>query len=147
MDKAEKVFEKLSQARARRDNIDIDDDWLTEDIKNTVAGGAGALTGTTATFPLDAKATAAQSKNYNASDVKIRDLFKAMKGGDTADKKQLDMFGKSRAKRVKDVGRRLLKKNFSGLTPKLMKTIPAMGITFGTIGATKRVLDEIDEAN
>ena len=150
--KAETVFYKLSQIRGMRDDKNIDDDWLTEDLKNMIAGGAGALTGTTATYPLDTRATAAQSKSYNTSNVKFKDLIK----GETKTKKVKSeglkgLMGKTKEV-VEDIPRsetakKLLRKNFSGLGPKLMKTIPAMGITFGTIGATKRILDEIDEIN
>lgn len=147
MDKAEAVFQKLSQMRAPRDNKDIDDDWLTEDLKNTIAGGAGALTGTTATFPLDTRATAAQSKSYNEANVKTKDFIDAIRGKGEGAKNQKELFEASRMDKVKDVGKKLLRKNFSGLGPKLMKTIPAMGITFGTIGATKRLLDEADKVN
>lgn len=134
MNKATFVFNKIAKEKKR--------DFLTEEVKDTLAGGAAAVASTVGTFPLDSRATAAQAKSQDI-DVRLSDLFKKKSPG------QRELFkGQEGLSRVKNVGKKLIQKNFGGLGPKLLKTVPAAALTFGTFGATKRLLDEIDkEAN
>lgn len=116
--KAEHVFQKLAKKK---------DKFLTEGTKDLISGTAAAGASTILAYPMDTASVDKQVSGFkNFKDTKFKDIFKSDKNT------------------FKTIGN-LAKKFYGGVGTKLTKTIPAGAITFGVYGATKRILDEIDD--